>query len=137
MSTKRKDLMIADISGHPTTKGLFVDEIGNVYRNVGGTLIKVATPNGYDRGLHGEIIPRADASQKKKDGLKIASLADGQADSSIMNYVTEKGFFLDGQGKGYMQQGGKFYDAGEYNPDVHGLPVPLVKNRKKLKIGTA
>ena len=45
--------MIADISGFPTSKGLFVDEIGNVYRNVGGTLIKVATPNGYDRGLHG------------------------------------------------------------------------------------
>ena len=46
MSTKRKDLMIADISGFPTSKGLFVDEVGNVYRNVGGTLIKVATPNG-------------------------------------------------------------------------------------------
>ena len=44
---------------------------------------------------------------------------------------TEKGFFLDGQGRGYMQQGGKFYDAGEYNPDVHGLPVPLVKKQKK------
>ena len=74
---------------------------------------------------------------KNKNSLKIASLADGQADSSIMNYVTEKGFFLDGQGRGYMQQGGKFSDAGEYNPDVHGLPVPLVKNRKKLKIGKA
>ena len=74
---------------------------------------------------------------KNKNNLKIASLFDGKADSSIMNYVTEKGFFLDGQGKSYMQQGGKFYDAGEYNPDVHGLPVPLAKNRKKLKIGTA
>ena len=71
----------------------------------------------------------------KKDNLYIANLTEPV--SSIMNYVTEKGFFLDGQGKGYMQQGGKFYDAGEYNPDVHGLPVPLVKNRKKLKIGTA
>ena len=76
-------------------------------------------------------------STPNKSSLMIASLADGQADSSIMNYVTEKGFFLDGQGKGYMQQGGKFYDAGDYNPDVHGLPVPLAKNRKKLKIGTA
>ena len=74
---------------------------------------------------------------KNKNNLKIANLADGQPDSTIMNYVTEKGFFLDGQGRGYMQQGGKFYDAGEYNPDVHGLPVPLVKNRKKLKIGKA
>ena len=28
MSTKRKDLKIADISGFPTTKGLFVDGEG-------------------------------------------------------------------------------------------------------------
>ena len=131
MSTKRNDLMIADISGHPTTKGLFVDEIGNVYRNVGGTLIKVATPNGYDRGLHGDIIPKADASQKKKDGLKIAS--DTRPDSSIMNYVTEKGFFLDGRGNAYQQRGGQFGGATEYNPDIHGLPVPLVKNKKKQR----
>ncbi len=48
-----------------------------------------------------------------------------EPDSSIMNYVTEKGFFLDGQGGAYMQTEGKFYDAGGYNPDVHGLPVPL------------
>ena len=68
---------------------------------------------------------------KNKNNLKIANLADGKADSSIMNYVTEKGFFLDGQGKSYMQQGGNFYDAGEYNPDVHGLPVPLVEKQKK------
>ena len=64
--------MIADISGHPTTKGLFVDEIGNVYRNVGGSLIKVATPNGYDRGLHGDIIPKASLPKKKRSELQIA-----------------------------------------------------------------
>ena len=58
---------------------------------------------------------------------ELANLADGEADESIMNYVTENGFFLDGQGGAYMQTGGKFYDAGGYNPDVHGLPVPLVQ----------
>ena len=68
-------------------------------------------------------------------GIDLANLSE--PDSSIMRYVTEKGFFLDGQGKSYMQTGGKFYDAGEYDLDIHGLPVPLVKNRKKLKIGTA
>ena len=73
---------------------------------------------------------------KKRKGLLIAS--DWGADSSIMRMVTEKGFFLDGQGKSYMQNGGKFFDAGEYNPDIHGLPVPLVKKqRKKLQIGIA
>ena len=67
----------------------------------------------------------------KRQGLMIAM----EPDASIMRYVTEKGFFLDGQGRSYMQTGGKFYDAGEYNLDVHGLPVPLVqKQRKKLQI---
>ena len=69
-------------------------------------------------------------------GIDLANLADGRPDESIMNYVTEKGFFLDGQGKAYQQRGGKFGAPTDYNPDVHGLPVPLV-NRKKLKIGTA
>tara|TARA_B100000131_G_C18060245_1_gene590135 strand:- start:8 stop:232 length:225 start_codon:yes stop_codon:yes gene_type:complete len=73
MSTKRKDLKIADISGFPTTKGLFVDEYGNVFRNVGGSLIKVATPNGYDRGLHGDLLPRADASKKQRKKLQIGT----------------------------------------------------------------
>ena len=75
------------------------------------------------------------SKNKKRSSMKVASLADGKPDSSIMNYVTEKGFFLDGRGGSYMQQGGNFYDAGEYNPDIHGLPVPLVqKQRKKLQI---
>jgi hypothetical protein len=63
---------------------------------------------------------------------KLANLADGEADPSIINHVTVGGFFLDGQGKAYMQTGGKLYDAGEYNPDIHGLPVPLAQ--KKLQI---
>tara|TARA_A100001037_G_scaffold135839_1_gene123069 strand:+ start:138 stop:866 length:729 start_codon:yes stop_codon:yes gene_type:complete len=58
---------------------------------------------------------------------KLANLADGEPDPSIMNYVTAGGFFLDGQGRAYMQTGCKLYDAGEYNPDIHGLPVPLVQ----------
>ena len=74
---------------------------------------------------------------KNKNNLKIASLTDGQPDSSIMNYVTEKGFFLDGQGKAYMQGGGKFQDAGGYNPDIHGLPVPLVKKKQRSKLQIA
>ena len=68
----------------------------------------------------------------KRNGLLIAS----DADIKSMHYPTEKGFFLDGTGKAYMQTGGKFYDAGEYDVDIHGLPVPLAK-RKSLKIGTA
>tara|TARA_B100001029_G_C14639822_1_gene223681 strand:+ start:38 stop:469 length:432 start_codon:yes stop_codon:yes gene_type:complete len=65
-----------------------------------------------------------------RESIKIAS---SDVDSSSMHYPTEKGFFLDGSGKAYMQNKGKFFDAGEYNPDVHGLPVPLAK-RKSLNI---
>ena len=82
----------------------------------------------FIRNSGGGNFPRV----QRKDNLKIASLSD-KADSSIMNYVTEKGFFLDGQGGSYMQQGGNFYDAGEYNPDIHGLPVPLVEKQKKQR----
>ena len=67
-----------------------------------------------------------------RDSLKIANLTE--PDASIMNYVTEKGYFLDGQGNSYLQIGGKFTDKMEYNPDLHGLPVPLAKRRKSLKI---
>ena len=71
----------------------------------------------------------------KKDKLKIANLTE--PDASIMNYVTELGYYLDGAGNAYRQRDGKFTGKEIYNPDIHGLPVPLVKNRKKLKIGTA
>ena len=39
---------------------------------------------------------------------ELASLADGEPDASIMLGLTEKGFFYDGQGRSYMQTGGKF-----------------------------
>ena len=82
----------------------------------------------YKPAPTGPFVP---APGKKKD-KELANLADGQPDPSIMNYVTENGFFLDGQGKAYMQGGGKFQDAGDYNPDIHGLPVPLAE-RMKIK----
>ena len=62
-----------------------------------------------------------------KSPYKLANLADGEPDASIMRQVTVDGFFLDGQGRAYMQSKGKFQDAGEYNPDLHGLPVPLAQ----------
>ena len=68
--------------------------------------------------------PYSPPPPRKKE---LANLADGEADPSIMYYPTEQGFFLDGQGKAYMQTGGKFYDAGDYNIDIHGLPVPLAQ----------
>jgi hypothetical protein len=75
----------------------------------------------------GDVQLELPLAKKKNQNMKIANLADGTPDASIMNYPTEKGFFLDGQGKAYMQTGGKFYDAGEYDVDLHGLPVPLAQ----------
>ena len=74
------------------------------------------------------------SKNKRRSSIKIAS--DWKPDSSIMRQVTEKGFFLDGQGNAYPQRGGKFGGKTDYNPDVHGLPVPLGKGktRKGLKI---
>jgi len=77
----------------------------------------------YKPAPTGPFVP---APGKKKD-KELANLADGEPDASIMNYVTENGFFLDGQGRAYMQGGGKFQDAGEYDMDIHGLPVPLAQ----------
>ena len=85
----------------------------------------------FIRNTGGGNFPRVQAPDK----LKIANLADGRPDASIMNYVTEKGYFLDGRGNAYQQRGGLFGAPTEYNPDIHGLPVPLVKKqRKKLQI---
>ena len=66
----------------------------------------------------------------KRKELKIAT---GRPDPSIMNYVTEKGWFLDGRGNAYQQRGGQFGAPTEYNPDIHGLPVPLVKKKNKQR----
>ena len=76
-------------------------------------------------------------STKSKQKTKRNGLMIAEVNPASMYYPTEKGFFLDGSGGAYMQTGGKLYEAGDYNPDIHGLPVPLAERRKKLQIGTA
>ena len=58
-------------------------------------------------------------------------IAGGTGQTSMMNYVTEKGFCLDGRGKACMQTEGDFYDAGEYDVDLYRLPVPLAEKQKR------
>ena len=53
--------------------------------------------------------------------------------------VTSKGFFIDKDGKVYMQTKGRLYDAGGYDDTIHGEIVPrgvVQKNEKRdgLKI---
>ena len=78
----------------------------------------------FIKSTTGEDFPTA----QNKNNLLIAG---GTGQTSMMNYVTETGCFLDGRGKAYMQTEGEFYDAGEYDVDVHGLPVPLAKKQKR------
>ena len=67
---------------------------------------------------------------KIKPEVELPDLAsENRPIPSQMKYVTEKGWFLDGTGKAYQQRGGVFGGGTEYNPDIHGLPVPLVKNK--------
>ena len=54
--------------------------------------------------------------------------------------VTSKGFFIDKNGKGYMQTKGRLYDAGGYDDTIHGDIVPRGvvqknKNRSELIAG--
>ncbi len=132
MLTKRNDLKIANITPKDFTPPpmRYLDHIKI-------PSIKDAEMKHFKNFLESTGVKWDLSKNKKRSSMKVANLADGQPDSSIMNYVTEKGFFLDGQGRGYMQQGGKFYDAGEYNPDVHGLPVPLVKKKQRSKLQIA
>ena len=128
MLTKRNDLKIANITPKDFTPPpmRYIDHIKI-------PSIKEAEMKHFKNFLESTGVKWDLSKNKKRSSMKVANLADGQPDSSIMNYVTEKGFFLDGQGKSYMQTGGNFYDAGDYNPDVHGLPVPLVKKQKKQR----
>jgi len=106
----------------------------NTLSGNGLTIGQSLTPNYAMKIRQGDGGSPYTAPPKEKTGpfvpapkRELANLADGEPDASIMNYVTEKGFFLDGQGRSYMQGGGKFQDAGEYDVDIHGLPVPLAR----------
>ena len=103
MSTKRKNLEIASAL---TPKDFGPQELYGI-PHIRTRAIKDFEMEHFIRFIRntgGGNFPRV----QRKDGLKIANLADGKPDSSIMNYVTEKGFFLDGQGNAYMQTGGSF-----------------------------
>ena len=122
MSTKRKDLQIANITPKDFSPPPF-----RYFPHIRIPSIKEAEMKHF-RNFIKSTGSNWNLS-KNKNNLKIAM----EPDASIMRLITEKGFFLDGQGKSYMQTGGKFYDAGDYNPDIHGLPVPLVKKTKKQR----
>ena len=61
-------------------------------------------------------------------GMMIAETA------ADMERPTTGGYFLDGKGGAFINTpDGLIYD-GEYNPDIHGMPVPLAKGNKSMLI---
>ena len=126
MLTKRKDLKIAT-GPSAITPGMFTPPPFRYLDHIKIPSIKEAEMRHFKKFIESTGGKWDLSKNKKRSSIKIAS----DADIKSMHYPTEKGFFLDGTGKAYMQNKGKFYEAGEYNPDVHGLPVPLVEKQKK------
>ena len=124
MLTKRNDLQIANITPKDFTPPpmRYLDHIKI-------PSIKEAEMKHFKNFLESTGVKWDLSKNKKRSSMKVAS----DPDAKSMHYPTEKGFFVDGTGKAYMQTGGQFYDAGEYNPDIHGLPVPLVQKQKKQR----
>ena len=55
-------------------------------------------------------------------------------EAADMSRPTTGGFFLDDKGGAFINTpDGLIYD-GEYNPDIHGMPVPLAKGNKSMLI---
>jgi hypothetical protein len=71
------------------------------------------------------------STKSKRSKLKIASSLEAAGD---MGHVTEKGYFLDDNGDAYINTPDGLLLEGGYDPDIHGLIVPLAKKRSKLKI---
>ena len=132
MLTKRNDLKIAT-GPSAITPGMFTPPPMRYLDHIKIPSIKEAEMRHFKKFIESTGGKWDLSKNKKRSSIKIAS----DADIKSMHYPTEKGFFLDGTGKAYMQTGGKFYDAGDYNPDIHGLPVPLVKNKKRSELKIA
>jgi len=68
----------------------------------------------------------------RKD-LKIATFTD----SSGIGHVTEKGFFVDDNGDALINTPDGMLNDGGYDPDIHGLFVPLAKKKQRSKLKIA
>ena len=132
MSTQRKDLMIAT-GPSAITPGMFTPPPFRYLNHIRVPSIKEAEMRHFKNFIESTGSKWNLSKNKKRSSMKVAS----GADASIMNYVTEKGYFLDGQGNAYSQTGGTFGEKQDYNPDVHGLPVPLVKNKQRSQLQIA
>ena len=68
--------------------------------------------------------------KQNRKSLQIASSLDAAGD---MTHVTEKGFILDPNGDAFINTPDGLLLEGGYDPDVHGLIVPLAKRKQQQK----
>ena len=63
-------------------------------------------------------------------------LISGAQDLDSKTNPLQDGTFLDEDGNRYLwsPREQKFLDMGPYDPDVHGLPIPLAKKKNKMTI---
>ena len=78
------------------------------------------TKDPYDKNW-----PGRGTSPRPEDRPKLA----GAQDINTKTNPLQDGSFLDEDGNRYLwsPSSGKFLDYGEYNPDIHGLQIPLAK----------
>tara|TARA_R100001510_G_C7598224_1_gene165652 strand:- start:48 stop:842 length:795 start_codon:yes stop_codon:yes gene_type:complete len=88
------------------------------------------TKDPYDKNW-----PGRGTSPRPEDRPKLA----GAQDINTKTNPLQDGSFLDEDGNRYLwsPRGGKFIDMGPYDPDFHGLPLPLAQNRNGMMVAHA
>ena len=110
-----------------STSGLLSDLTGGKAGSLGGVVPSLLNMGQKSEKKDTEVkkfSAKELSDKKKRSDLKIA------VDSSDMKRVTAGGYFLDDTGDAYINTPDGFVNDGEYSPDIHGLPVPLGKNKR-------
>jgi len=80
--------------------------------------------------------PKPGTKPRPEDRPNIPTKLAGAQDINTKTNPLQDGSFLDEDGNRYIwsPRGGKFIDMGPYDPDFHGLPLPLAKNRNGMMV---
>ena len=77
-----------------------------------------------------------DYEEKMQQYQQQSMLISGAQDLDSKTNPLQDGSFLDEDGNRYLwsPREQKFLDMGPYDPDIHGLPMPLAKKKNKMTI---
>ena len=123
--------------------GQFYDEEGNVtdthpYKfNRNTTELEVP----WLKEQYYDDLPRREQMHERLDHSSLIRDLQIAGNNAPLERVTEKGYIIDAAGDAYINTPDGLINDGEYDPDIHGLYVPLAERQKqqrsKLKIRTA